>query len=91
MAEKEQLHVKKLSGTKFRQMLRAGEEIPEVRARPRWLPLAPCSLPIQDAPGWLPSAPLTPSPRSRLRALQWFAFRSVVEVLRQHTAAQQQA
>jgi hypothetical protein len=37
------LHVKKLSGTKFRQMLRAGEEIPE-----------------------------------------WFAFKSVVRVLREH-------
>jgi sulfate adenylyltransferase len=41
VAEAEGLKVKKLSGTKFRQMLRAGEEIPE-----------------------------------------WFAFKSVVEVLR---------
>jgi sulfate adenylyltransferase len=40
-AEARGLHVKKLSGTQFRQMLRSGEEIPE-----------------------------------------WFAFRSVVEVLR---------
>ncbi len=38
------LHVKKLSGTKFRQMLRSGEDIPE-----------------------------------------WFAFKSVVSVLREHT------
>jgi sulfate adenylyltransferase len=44
VAKKEGLHVKKLSGTKFRQMLRGGEEIPE-----------------------------------------WFAFKSVVEVLRKHT------
>ena len=43
IAEKEGLHVKKLSGTKFRQMLRGGEDIPE-----------------------------------------WFAFKSVVEVLREH-------
>jgi sulfate adenylyltransferase len=43
VAKKEGLHVKKLSGTKFRQMLRGGEEIPE-----------------------------------------WFAFKSVVEVLRKH-------
>jgi sulfate adenylyltransferase len=43
VAKKEGLHVKKLSGTKFRQMLRAGEEIPE-----------------------------------------WFAFKSVVGVLREH-------
>lgn len=43
VAEKKGLHVKKLSGTKFRQMLRNGEEIPE-----------------------------------------WFAFKSVVEVLREH-------
>lgn len=42
-ANAENLHVKKLSGTKFRQMLRGGEEIPE-----------------------------------------WFAFRSVVEVLREY-------
>ena len=41
--KQEHLHVKKLSGTKFRQMLRNGEEIPE-----------------------------------------WFAFKSVVEVLREH-------
>ena len=40
------LHVKKLSGTKFRQMLRGGEDIPE-----------------------------------------WFAFKSVVQVLREHAAA----
>jgi ATP sulfurylase len=43
VAQKEGLHVMKLSGTKFRKMLRSGEEIPE-----------------------------------------WFAFKSVVEVLRQH-------
>ncbi|KAI8105133.1 hypothetical protein M9435_000304 [Picochlorum sp. BPE23] len=43
IAEKEGLSVKKLSGTKFRKMLRAGEEIPE-----------------------------------------WFAFKSVVQVLREH-------
>lgn len=43
VAEKKGLHVKKLSGTKFRKMLRAGEEIPE-----------------------------------------WFAFKSVVKVLREH-------
>eukprot|EP00238_Polyblepharides_amylifera_P007474 CAMPEP_0196591380 /NCGR_PEP_ID=MMETSP1081-20130531/69398_1 /TAXON_ID=36882 /ORGANISM="Pyramimonas amylifera, Strain CCMP720" /LENGTH=398 /DNA_ID=CAMNT_0041914725 /DNA_START=209 /DNA_END=1405 /DNA_ORIENTATION=- len=42
VAESKQLHVKKLSGTKFRQMLRAGEDIPE-----------------------------------------WFAFKSVVAVLRE--------
>ncbi|WP_269622303.1 sulfate adenylyltransferase [Prochlorococcus marinus] len=40
-AEKQELHIKKLSGTQFRKMLRAGEDIPE-----------------------------------------WFAFKSVVEVLR---------
>ncbi len=40
------LSVKKLSGTKFRQLLRSGEDIPE-----------------------------------------WFAFKSVVEVLRQHAQA----
>lgn len=28
-AKKQGLHVKKLSGTKFRQMLRAGDDIPE--------------------------------------------------------------
>nr|QKY15288.1 ATP-sulfurylase (APS) [Polytomella parva] len=44
-AKKDGLHVMKLSGTKFRQMLRAGQEIPE-----------------------------------------WFAFKSVVEVLRKHIA-----
>eukprot|EP01026_Neomeris_dumetosa_P029175 TRINITY_DN2364_c0_g1_i2.p1 TRINITY_DN2364_c0_g1~~TRINITY_DN2364_c0_g1_i2.p1 ORF type:complete len:504 (-),score=69.91 TRINITY_DN2364_c0_g1_i2:372-1883(-) len=44
IAEKEGLKVKKLSGTKFREMLRAGEDIPE-----------------------------------------WFAFKSVVGVLREHT------
>ncbi|KAG2454514.1 hypothetical protein HYH02_000361 [Chlamydomonas schloesseri] len=44
VAKKEGLHVKKLSGTKFRQMLRSGEDIPE-----------------------------------------WFAFKSVVSVLREHT------
>eukprot|EP00803_Ostreobium_quekettii_P010745 evm.model.scf_186.6 EVM.evm.TU.scf_186.6 scf_186:45548-50520(-) len=44
VAEKEGLHIKKLSGTKFRKMLRAGEEIPT-----------------------------------------WFAFKSVVDVLREHT------
>eukprot|EP01024_Parvocaulis_polyphysoides_P072159 TRINITY_DN9071_c0_g2_i2.p2 TRINITY_DN9071_c0_g2~~TRINITY_DN9071_c0_g2_i2.p2 ORF type:complete len:129 (-),score=29.61 TRINITY_DN9071_c0_g2_i2:421-807(-) len=43
VAEKEGLKVKKLSGTKFREMLRAGEDIPE-----------------------------------------WFAFKSVVNVLREH-------
>lgn len=43
VAEKEGLEVKKLSGTKFRQMLRGGEDIPE-----------------------------------------WFAFKSVVQVLRDH-------
>lgn len=43
VAEKEGLQVKKLSGTKFRQMLRGGEDIPE-----------------------------------------WFAFKSVVQVLRDH-------
>ncbi|KAI3437913.1 hypothetical protein D9Q98_000358 [Chlorella vulgaris] len=43
VAEKEGLKVKKLSGTKFRQMLRGGDEIPD-----------------------------------------WFAFRSVVQVLREH-------
>lgn len=42
-AKEQGLHVKKLSGTKFRQMLRGGEDIPE-----------------------------------------WFAFKSVVEVLREH-------
>eukprot|EP00775_Hariotina_reticulata_P011401 gene11401-11549_t len=42
-AKERGLHVKKLSGTKFRQMLRSGEDIPE-----------------------------------------WFAFKSVVEVLREH-------
>lgn len=42
-AKEQGLHVKKLSGTKFRQMLRGGEDIPE-----------------------------------------WFAFRSVVQVLREH-------
>jgi sulfate adenylyltransferase len=42
-AKERGLHVKKLSGTKFRQMLRSGEDIPE-----------------------------------------WFAFKSVVEVLRDH-------
>lgn len=42
-AKEANLHIKKLSGTKFRQMLRAGEDIPE-----------------------------------------WFAFKSVVSVLRQH-------
>lgn len=42
-AKERGLHIKKLSGTKFRQMLRSGEEIPE-----------------------------------------WFAFKSVVEVLRDH-------
>jgi sulfate adenylyltransferase len=47
VAKKEGLHVKKLSGTKFRQMLRGGEEIPE-----------------------------------------WFAFKSVVGVLREHQAKQ---
>ena len=41
VAEKEGLHVKRLSATKFRQMLRGGDEIPE-----------------------------------------WFAFKSVVQVLR---------
>ncbi len=44
VAKKEGLHVKKLSGTKFRQMLRAGDDIPE-----------------------------------------WFAFKSVVKVLREHS------
>ncbi|KXZ51040.1 hypothetical protein GPECTOR_14g28 [Gonium pectorale] len=48
VAKKEGLHVKKLSGTKFRQMLRSGEDIPE-----------------------------------------WFAFKSVVKVLREHTARAQ--
>lgn len=47
VAEKEGLKVKKLSGTKFRQMLRAGEDIPE-----------------------------------------WFAFKSVVSVLREHQKTQ---
>ena len=42
-AKEASLNVMKLSGTKFRQMLRAGEDIPE-----------------------------------------WFAFKSVVEVLREH-------
>lgn len=42
VAEKENLHQLKLSGTKFRQLLRSGEEIPE-----------------------------------------WFAFKSVVKVLRE--------
>jgi len=45
VAENLGLKVKKLSGTKFRKMLRNGEEIPE-----------------------------------------WFAFNSVVKVLREHTA-----
>lgn len=49
VAESENLHVKKLSGTKFRQMLRAGEDIPD-----------------------------------------WFAFKSVVEVLRNHQQHQKQ-
>lgn len=44
VAEKEGLNVKKLSGTKFRKMLRAGDDIPE-----------------------------------------WFAFKSVVKVLREHS------
>lgn len=48
IAEKEKLNVKKLSGTKFRQMLRGGEDIPE-----------------------------------------WFAFKSVVQVLRDHQQHQQ--
>jgi sulfate adenylyltransferase len=48
IAEKEKLNVRKLSGTKFRQMLRGGEDIPE-----------------------------------------WFAFKSVVEVLREHQQHQQ--
>jgi len=43
IAEAEGLHIKKLSGTKFRKMLRAGEDIPE-----------------------------------------WFAFKSVVSVLREN-------
>ena len=47
VAEKEGLSVKKLSGTKFRKMLRGGEDIPE-----------------------------------------WFAFKSVVEVLREHQKTQ---
>lgn len=46
IAEKEGLKIKKLSGTKFRKMLRAGEEIPE-----------------------------------------WFAFKSVVNVLREHSGS----
>jgi sulfate adenylyltransferase len=49
VAQKEGLHIMKLSGTKFRKMLRSGEEIPE-----------------------------------------WFAFKSVVEVLRQHAQHTQQ-
>ena len=47
VAEKEGLSVKKLSGTKFRKMLRGGEDIPE-----------------------------------------WFAFKSVVQVLREHQKSQ---
>lgn len=47
VAEKEGLTTKKLSGTKFRKMLRSGEEIPE-----------------------------------------WFAFKSVVAVLRENVATQ---
>ena len=47
VAEEKGLKVKKLSGTKFRKMLRSGEEIPE-----------------------------------------WFAFKSVVDVLREHTNRQ---
>lgn len=47
VAEKEGLEIKKLSGTKFRKMLRSGEDIPE-----------------------------------------WFAFKSVVDVLREHTTQQ---
>lgn len=43
-AKEQNLHIKQLSGTKLRQMLRGGEDIPD-----------------------------------------WFAFKSVVEVLRQHT------
>lgn len=46
IAEKEGLLVKKLSGTKFRKMLRAGDDIPE-----------------------------------------WFAFKSVVKVLREHSSS----
>jgi len=46
VAAEKKLEVKKLSGTKFRKMLRAGDEIPE-----------------------------------------WFAFKSVVAVLREHTKA----
>ena len=49
VAEEKNLHVKKLSGTKFRQMLRGGEDIPE-----------------------------------------WFAFKSVVQVLRDHQQHKQQ-
>lgn len=45
-AKSQGLHVKKLSGTKFRKMLRAGDDIPE-----------------------------------------WFAFKSVVSVLREHAQA----
>ena len=47
VAEKEGLTTKKLSGTKFRKMLRSGEDIPE-----------------------------------------WFAFKSVVAVLRENVASQ---
>ena len=68
VAEAKKLSVKKLSGTKFRQMLRAGEDIPSA-----------CEPPAHFIPTHPPGRGSQASP---LRAA-WFAFASVVKVLRE--------
>ncbi len=74
VAEAEGLHQLKLSGTKFRKMLRAGEDIPEWCAHHLPWPA------LRTPAGLIPMATTAVG-----YLLRRFAFKSVVDVLRKET------